>query len=308
MYAYRYLNRHYFLEHEGCLYLVDTGCPKSFSINGAIPWVDKTPAAVILDMATGTIRFHRLENEHFSPRGHIQFIPAPRTRAPIIQAHCAGREVKAIWDTGAQLGYAVELSELLGPRWQEMGSFADFSPIYGEIRSERTSQASYHIPYIESFFASAITFVTQMADAPPRIAHDLREEGAQAVLGNDWMHRDTTIIAIKGKKSEIHIKGRGHLFESTEYFTVIVDPPRDWRKRHNPLDILGEDQPASTQVPRDEELERLPVGAEATGLRPMLRPVPTQLGTFTVEALRAHLKMNNIDGLIGNDLLMDTLL
>lgn len=322
MYAYRYLNRHYFLENEGRLYLVDTGCPKSFAINGTVPWVDKTPAAVILDMTTGVIRFHRLENEFFRARGRVQFVPAPATRAPIIQAYCAGKAFKVLWDTGAQLGYAVGLLELLGiqrdarapmddeSRIEAMGPFDDESPIYGKIRSENTWKMHYEIPPIADHDQGVLTIVTQMADAPPRIAQDLLKEGAEAVLGNDWMHRDTTIIAIKGKRSEIHIKGRGHLFESTEHFRVFEDPPRSWRmrRRFNPLDILDEDEPASTQVPWDEELERLPVGAEATGVRPMLRPVPSQLGAFTVEALRAHLKMNNIDGLIGNDLLMDTLL
>jgi hypothetical protein len=41
---------------------------------------------------------------------------------------------------------------------------------------------------------------------------------------------------------------------------------------------------------------------------PSLRQVPTQLGRFTVDHLRSHLGMDNIDGIIGNDLLMDTLL
>ena len=82
MFPFKYINRHYFLEHEGRLYLVDTGCPNSFGINGYVPWTDKTPQAVILDMLTKTIRFHRLENEGFKSRGRNKFIAGTGTREP----------------------------------------------------------------------------------------------------------------------------------------------------------------------------------------------------------------------------------
>ena len=142
------------------------------------------------------------------------------------------------------------------------------------------------------------------------------EISVQAVLGNDWMHRDKAIIVITARRSEIHIKGGGHLYESKDHFKVIEDPPRKWWKRYRDVDMFSNEQPeVRGKQPEwlrdpwhDEEIERLPVGAEATGLMPSLRQVPTQLGPFTVDHLRSHLGMDNIDGLIGNDLLMDTLL
>jgi hypothetical protein len=311
MFPFKYINRHYFLEHQGRLYLVDTGCPKSFGINGYVPWADKAPDAVILDMPTETIRFHRLENEVFVPRGRIKFTAAPGTRAPIIEAYHECQRFNVIWDTGAQLGYAVGLEELSKKHpFKEMGQFIDFSPIYGEIRSEKTWGLNFIIMTIAFFDHGIVTVRTQTADAPPRIAQDLRKEGADAVLGNDWMHRDDAIVTITARRSEIHIKGGGHLYESNDHLKVIARPPRRrvW-KRNSIVDEFGEEKPEWPRDPwHDEEIERLPVGAEATGLMPSLRQVPTQLGPFTVDHLRSHLRMDNIDGLIGNDLLMDTLL
>ena len=221
MYAYRYINRHYFLEHEGRLYVVDTGCPKSFSINGTVPWVDKTPAAVILDMHGGAIRFHRndpydIDNPErlFSFQDNcIPFVRAPKTRAPIIHAESPYQNV--IWDTGAQIGYAVGLSELIARQRikviEEKGPFVDFSPIYGVIRSEKTWEISYKIRAPGGRWP--LTIVALMADAPPRIAGDLLSEGANAVLGNGWMHQDTCTIAIKGRMSQIIISGRSSLHQ-----------------------------------------------------------------------------------------------
>jgi hypothetical protein len=317
MFRFKYINRHYFLEHEGKLYLVDTGCPKSFGINGYVPWTDKTPQAVILDTMTETIRFHRLENEVFTPRGRIKFTAAPGTRAPILEANCERKNLNVIWDTGAQIGYAIGLEELSKKHpFKEMGHFIDFSPIYGEIRSGKTWNINFSIMTIAFFDHGIITVRTQTADAPPRIAQDLRKEGADAVLGNDWMHRDKAIIVITARRSEIHIKGGGHLYESKDHFKVIEDPPRKWWKRYRDVDMFSNEQPeVRGKQPEwlrdpwdDDELERLPVGAEATVLRPSLRQAPTQLGPFTVDHLRAHIRMDNIDGMIGNDLLMNTLL
>jgi hypothetical protein len=310
MFPFKYINRHYFLEHEGRLYLVDTGCPNSFGINGYVPWTDKTPQAVILDMLTKTIRFHRLENEGFKARGRIKFIAAPGTRAPIIEGYHEGQRFNVIWDTGAQLGYAVGLQNLsTKQRFRAMGPFKDFSPIYGEIESVETWDLKFSIMTITIFDHGDITICTQTADAPPRIAQDLRKEGADAVLGNDWMHRDDAIIAITARRSEIHIQGGGHLNDSLDHLKVFEDPPRNWRKRSRIFDIFSDQQPERPRDPFDhDELEGLPAGAAATGLRPSLRQVPTQLGAFTVDQLRAHLAMDSIDGIIGNDLLMDTLL
>jgi hypothetical protein len=317
MFRFKYINRHYFLEHEGKLYLVDTGCPKSFGINGYVPWTDKTPQAVILDMPTKTIRFHRLEKEFFIARGRIKFTAAPGTRAPILEAYHESQRFNVIWDTGAQLGYAIGLQNLSTKnKLRAMGPFKDFSPIYGEIESVETRDLNFNIMTIDFFDHGVITVRTQTADAPPRIAQDLRKEGADAVLGNDWMHRDDAIIAITARRSEIHIKGGGHLYDSWDHLRVFEDPPRKWRKRVNIFDIVSDEQAAISSEPTvpprdpfdDVQLERLPVGAEATGLRPSLRQVPTQLGPFTVDHLRAHLGMDNIDGIIGNDLLLDTVL
>ncbi len=317
MFPFKYINRRYFLEHEGRLYVVDTGCPKSFGINGYVPWADKAPGAVILDMLTETIRFHRLENEGFKARGRIKFTTAPGTRAPILEAYHESQRFNVIWDTEAQLGYAIGLKELSKNHpYDEMGEFIDFVPIHGEIRLGKTWDLKFSIMTIAIFDHGDITLRTQTADAPPRIAQDLRKEGADAVLGNDWMHRNDAIIAITARRSEIHIKGGGHLYASYEHLKVIARPPRNRWKRDNIFDIVGDEQavisgeptPTSRDPFDDDELERLPVGAEATGLRPSLRQVPTQLGSFTVDYLRAHLGMDNVDGIIGNDLLMDTLL
>jgi hypothetical protein len=266
---------------------------------------------------TETIRFHRLENEVFTPRGRIKFTAAPGTSAPILEANCERKTLNVIWDTGAQIGYAIGLEELSKKHpFKEMGHFIDFSPIYGEIRSGKTWNINFSIMTIAFFDHGIITVRTQTADAPPRIAQDLRKEGADAVLGNDWMHRDKAIIVITARRSEIHIKGGGHLYESKDHFKVIEDPPRKWWKRYRDVDMFSNEQPeVRGKQPEwlrdpwdDDELERLPVGAEAAVLRPSLRQAPTQLGPFTVDHLRAHIRMDNIDGMIGNDLLMNTLL
>jgi hypothetical protein len=51
-----------------------------------------------------------------------------------------------------------------------------------------------------------------------------------------------------------------------------------------------------------------PVTATPIPMRTVARRVPSSLGPFTAEGLRRHIKLDNIDGLIGNDLLQDTLL
>ena len=273
------------MEHEGRLYLVDTGCPRSFAINRAVPWTNKKPHSVILDMRNGQLRFTWGNDEDPCEGTAHPFTKASGTKAPIFRCR---PESKMIWDTGAQIGY-VDMSTVPPKNIiKEMGAFVDFSPIYGSIESSMTWLVRFDLlptpdmgpiewaPYIHC----------RMADAPKRIITDIRRGEADGVLGNDWMvDRDGVIITIKGQESVAYIKDI-----PSELHPVFVD-------------YFGNKKPQKMDVKKalaDLDKPKNPAI--------LMRTVPSSLGAFTTEGLRSHIGLENIDGLIGNDLLLDTVL
>lgn len=303
MFALKYINRHLFMEHEGRLYLVDTGCPKSFAINGVIPWADRTPHAVVLDMVKGRLRFAG-ENDEVSRWGLVlPFTKAPGTQAPILRCH---PEFKMIWDTGAQVGYIDMSTAPKANIVKEMGAFSDFSPTYRTIESPMTWLVRFNLEPDFSRLEFAPYIHCQMADARADILADIRKEGADGVLGNSWMgDRDSltrmladtgagiwqfpdwiegVVVAIHGSRGEVRIQNLP--FERCR--TTVGRPG---------LPPLGE-------PPDFIETFNLP----PIPMRTVARNVPPSLGPFTAEGLRGHIQLDNIDGLIGNDLLQDTLL
>jgi len=307
MFALRYINRHLFMEHEGRLYLVDTGCPKSFAINGVIPWADRTPHAVVLDMQKGRLRFAGDNAEVSRWDLVLPFTKAPGTQAPIFRCH---PEFKMIWDTGAQVGYmdmgTVPKESII----KKTGAFGDFSPVYGPIESPMTWLARF-MPVIEKtgfdasgddFIGAEFTpyFLCQMADAPAKILADIRKSGADGVLGNNWMGDKDSLTRmfteVRGECGEfvmdwnegviVAIRGRGGEVRLSNLPCRIIRMP--FFRPPPPVFIL-------------EEWNEPP-------MRTVARRVPSSLGPFTAEGLRRHIKLDNIDGLIGNDLLQDTLL
>ena len=316
MFLLKYLNRHLFMEHAGRLYLVDTGCPRSFAINGVIPWADRTPHAVFLDMREGRLRFAGDEADARGDGVVFPFTKAPGTMAPIFYTE---RGFKMIWDTGAQLGYidmgTVPEEDII----MEMGPFVDFSPVYGPIESPSTSLVRF-MPYAVDAGGHStwgVSFVhyffCQMAAAPDGILADIRKEGADGVLGNSWMgdkesltgmladvvgengrllvdQTDGVCVAIFGKSKEVRIQNL-----PCEMFRHTGGPPRRLTlPRNDPFDLF---EPATA-----------PVTPKPDPLHTAARGVPSSLGSFTAEGLRGHLGLDNIDGLIGNDLLQDTVL
>jgi hypothetical protein len=263
MFALRYINRHLFLEHDGRLYLVDTGCPRSFAINWEVPWTNKKPHSVILDMRQGRLRFTWGNDADPCEGTPHPFTKASGTMAPIFRCR---PESKMIWDTGAQIGY-VDMSTVPPENIiEEMGPFVDFSPIYGPIESPMTWLVRFDLlPRIDLGQREWAPYLhCRMADAPKRIITDIRRSEADGVLGNDWMiDRDGVIITIKGQESVAYTK-----------------------------DIPSELHPVN---PNERPA-------------PVMRSVPSSLGAFTTEGLRSHIELENIDGLIGNDLLLDTVL
>ncbi len=319
MFPLKYLNRHLFMEHAGRLYLVDTGCPRSFAINGVIPWADRTPHAVFLDMQEGRLRFAGDEADARRYGVVFPFTKAPGTMAPIFYTE---RGFKMIWDTGAQLGY-IDMSTVPDKDIvKKMGAFVDFSPVYGPIESPSTSLVRF-MPYAVDAGGHSTRdlyfehyFFCQMAAAPDRILADIRKEGADGVLGNSWMdkdsltgmladvggengrllvdHTDGVCVAIFGRKSEVRIQNL-----PCEMFRHMGWPPRRHTlPRKVPLDLF---EPATVPVTAT-------VTPKTDPLHTVARGVPSSLGPFTAEGLRGHLGLDNIDGLIGNDLLQDTVL
>ena len=305
MFALKYINRHLFMEHEGRLYLVDTGCPTSFAINGVIPWADRTPYAVVLDMQNGRLRFAG-ENDEVSRCGLVlPFTKAPGTQAPILRCHPG---FKMIWDTGAQVGY-IDISTV--PKEsiiKEMGAFSDFSPTYRTIESPMTWLARFN-PEPDFSRSEFVPYIhCQMADARADILADIRKEGAHGVLGNSWMGDKDSLtrmladagagiwqfpdwiegvaVAIHGRRGEVRINNLPLQFEQTKA-----------KPRRFPPIIGG-------VVPDFIETFNLP----PIQMRIVAHNVPPSLGPFTAEGLRGHIRLDNIDGLIGNDLLQDTLL
>jgi hypothetical protein len=315
MFSLKYLNRHLFMEHEGRRYLVDTGCPRSFAINGAIPWADRTPHAVFLDMREGRLRFAGDEADARGDGVVFPFTKAPGTMAPIFYTE---RGFKMIWDTGAQLGY-IDMSTVPEKDIvKEMGAFVDFSPVYGPIESPSTWLVRFMLHEVDAGGHSTwgVSFVhylfCQMADAPDRILADIRKEGADGVLGNSWMDKDSltgmlpdvggengrlltdsnegVCVAIFGRKSEVRIQNLPcEMVRHTGW-----PPRRHTLPRNDPFDLF---EPATA-----------PVTPKPDPLHTAARGVPSSLGSFTAEGLRGHLGLDNIDGLIGNDLLQDTVL
>jgi hypothetical protein len=309
MFPLKYLERHLFMEQEDRLYLVDTGCPRSFAINHAVPWANKTPHSVILDMRKGQLRFTwRYDEDPCEGTAH-PFTKASGTKAPIFRCR---PESKMIWDTGAQIGY-VDMSTVPPKNIiEEMGAFVDFSPIYGPIESPMTWLVRFDLlptpdmgpiewaPYIHC----------RMADAPKRIITDIRRGEADGVLGNDWMvDRDGVIITIKGQESVAYIKGIPF-----EPHPTYMDTFGGWKKprRNDILKILDDpdhpQHPSDAAIPDIKDTERQERPDPNDMLTPVMRNVPSSLGAFTTEGLRSHIGMENIYGLIGNDLLMDTIL
>lgn len=284
------------MEHEGRLYLVDTGCPRSFAINGAVPWTNKKPHAVILDMRNGQLRFTWGNGEDPCEGTAQPFTKASGTKAPIFRCH---PESKMIWDTGAQIGY-VDMSTVPPKNIiKEMGAFVDFSPIYGSIESSMTWLVRFDLlPTLDlgqREWASNIH--CRMADAPKRIITDIRRVEADGVLGNDWMvDRDGVIITIKGQESVAYIKDIPF-----ELHPIYVDSFGGWKKASGGdiSQLMGDPDQPQGQQERPDPNERL---------TPLMRSVPSSLGAFTTEGLRSHIELGNIDGLIGNDLLLDTVL
>lgn len=268
MFALKYINRHLFLEHDGRLYLVDTGCPRSFAINWKVPWASKKPHSVILDMRQGRLRF-TWGNDADSCKGTAHpFTKASGTKAPVFRCR---PESKMIWDTGAQIGYVDMRTVPQKNIIEEMGAFVDFSPIYGPIESPMTWLVRFDLlPTIDLGQREWVSYIhCRMADAPERIITDIRRGEADGVLGNNWMvDRDGVIITIKGQESVAYIK-----------------------------DIRGIKNTEQQERPDPNEM-----------LTPVMRSVHSSLGAFTTEGLRSHIGLENIDGLIGNDLLLDTVL
>lgn len=321
MFALKYINRHLFMEHEGRLYLVDTGCPTSFAINGVIPWADRTPHAVVLDMVKGRLRFAG-ENDEVSRWGLVlPFTKAPGTQAPILRCH---PELKMIWDTGAQVGY-IDMSTL--PKEsiiKEMGAFGDFSPVYGPIESPMTWLARF-MPVIEKtglnafgadFIGADFTpyFLCQMADARPEILADIRKGGADGVLGNNWMGDKNSLTRmyteVRGECGEllmdwnegviVAIRGRKGLVRIQNLPCRIDRHTGAPRRRPNPDPFVI--------VPEHHVPVTPPAAVAPNQIFTVARRVLPSLGRFTAEGLRGHIQLDNIDGLIGNDLLQDTLL
>jgi len=306
MFAFKYINRHFFLEHDGRLYLVDTGCPRSFAINGAVPWADRTPDVVILDAQNGLIRFTAGQDE--DPRTGIVFAyeKAPATKAPIFR--CT-RNQRMIWDTGAQIGY-VDMSKVPPNNIvKEMGPFVDFSPIYGPIESPMTWLVRFDLlPTQDLGQIKYVPYVCcQMAEAPRRIITDIRREGADGVLGNGWMvDQEGVIITIKRQESCAGIEGTPFELHPND----VVPPRRNKPRGMDIFEIITEYPPHPSGGPKpdikDTGREEMPGPNDM--LMPVMRNVPTSLGAFTTEGLRSHIRLENIDGLIGNDLLLDTVL
>lgn len=306
MFAFKYINRHFFLEHEGRLYLVDTGCPISFGINGAVPWANKTPHSVILDLWRGRLRFTGVNDGDPCKGTAYPYTKAPLTKAPMLGCH---PEFKMIWDTGAQIGY-VDMSKVPPNNIvKEMGPFVDFSPIYGPIESPMTWLVRFDLlPTQDLGQIKYVPYVCcQMAEAPQRIITDIRREGADGVLGNGWMvDREGVIITIKRQESCAGIEGT-----SFELRPNDVGPPRRNKPRGMDIfEIITEYPPHPSGGPKpdikDTGREEMPGPNDM--LTPVMRNVPTSLGAFTTEGLRSHIGLENIDGLIGNDLLLDTVL
>lgn len=332
MFALRYINRHLFMEHEGRLYLVDTGCPKSFAINGAIPWADRTPHAVVLDMQKGRLRFAGDNAEVSRWDLVLPFTKAPGTQAPIFRCH---PEFKMIWDTGAQVGYMDMSTVPKESIIKKTGAFGDFSPVYGPIESPMTWLLCFKL---DDFTFDDIglelfpLIFCQMADAPPQILADIRFEGADGVLGNNWMgdedaltmmlagvempraalkFNEGVVVAIHGRRCEVRICGLSSLLGRTGLPPMrrrrrTLETLEDQIRRHRRaleelLGIVGPDSDAD-EITRDQNSPETPT------ILPGTRIVPSSLGPFTAEGLRRHIKLDNIDGLIGNDLLQDTLL
>ncbi|GBL29003.1 hypothetical protein EMGBS10_01530 [Opitutia bacterium] len=301
------------MEHEGRLYLVDTGCPTSFAINGVIPWVDRTPHAVVLDMEEGRLRFAG-ENDEVSRCGLVlPFTKAPGTQAPILRCHPG---FKMIWDTGAQVGY-IDISTV--PKEsiiKEMGAFSDFSPTYRTIESPMTWLARFN-PEPDFSRSEFVPYIhCQMADARADILADIRKEGAHGVLGNSWMGdkdsltrmlaaargeygellmdcNEGVIVAICGRKGLVRIQNLPVWIERN----TSTGAPRG-RPNHDPFEIVaGDNRPVTP-----------PAQVAPNQIFTVARRVPPSLGRFTAEGLRGHIQLDNIDGLIGNDLLQDTLL
>lgn len=268
MFPLKYLERHLFMEHEDRLYLVDTGCPRSFAINWEVPWASKKPHSVILDMRKGQLRFTS-GYDKAQPEGTAHpFTKASGTKAPIFRCH---PESKMIWDTGAQIGYVDMRTVPQKYIIEEMGPFVDFSPIYGPIESPMTWLVRFDLlPTLDLRQREWAPYLhCRMADAPKRIITDIRRTEADGVLGNDWMvDRDGVIITIKGQESVAYIK-----------------------------DIRGIKNTEQQERPDPNEM-----------LTPVMRSVHSSLGAFSTEGLRSHIGLENIYGLIGNDLLLDTIL
>jgi hypothetical protein len=306
MFALKYINRHLFMEHEGRLYLVDTGCPKSFAINGVIPWVDRTPHAVVLDMEEGRLRFAG-ENGEVSQRGLLlPFTKAPRTQAPII--NCDGK--KMIWDTGAQIGY-IDMSTVRPANIvRQMGGFRDFSPTYRTIESPMTWLVRFN-PEPDFSRSEFVPYIhCQMAEARADILADLRNEGADGVLGNSWMGDQDSLTSMLEAA-----KGRcgGVLMGCNEGVIVAICGRKGLVRIQNlPVWIGRNTRPPFDEAPGTVPPYNLPVSppvaATPNPMRVVARRVPSSLGPFSAEGLRSDIQLDNIDGLIGNDLLQNTLL
>lgn len=268
MFALKYINRHLFLEHDGRLYLVDTGCPRSFAINWEVPWASKKPHSVILDMRQGRLRF-TWGNDADSCKGTAHpFTKASGTKAPVFRCR---PESKMIWDTGAQIGYVDMRTVPQKNIIEEMGAFVDFSPIYGPIESPMTWLVRFDLlPTLDLGQSEWVSYIhCRMADAPERIITDIRRGEADGVLGNNWMvDRDGVITTIKGQEGCVYIQKLQEI--------DVQKALADLDKSKNPAILM--------------------------------RTVPSSLGAFTTEGLRSHIGLENIDGLIGNDLLLDTVL
>jgi hypothetical protein len=229
------------------------------------------------------------------------------------------RGFKMIWDTGAQLGY-IDMSTVPEKDIvKKMGAFVDFSPVYGPIESPSTSLVRF-MPYAVDAGGHStwgVSFVhyffCQMADAPDGILADIRKEGADGVLGNSWMGDKDSLT---GMLADVEGENRRLLEDQTDGVCVaIFGRSKEVRIQNLPCEVFRHTggPPRRHTLPRNVPLDlfepaTVPVTPKPDPLHTVARGVPSSLGPFTAEGLRGHLGLDNIDGLIGNDLLQDTVL
>jgi hypothetical protein len=155
-------NGHLFLEHEGALWLIDTGAPSSFGRSSrltlagetfrlAADYLGLTPDALsraigtpcagllgadvlgrfdhVFDLAAGTLTLSTGTLYHTG-----QTIPLTMfVGIPILEVRIAGADYRMFFDTGASVSY---LQEPLLQHFPETGTVTDFYPGFGVFETE----------------------------------------------------------------------------------------------------------------------------------------------------------------------------